>query len=108
MFNRWMTRILHTSGTRYAASNSTYNVAMKIYTRTGDDGSTGLLSGQRTRKNDLRLDCYGTIDELSAAIGLAVVVSEPDLNVMLRQVQNELLVIGSHVAAAGEQPPANL
>jgi cob(I)alamin adenosyltransferase len=81
---------------------------MRIYTRTGDDGSTGLLSGQRTRKSDLRLECYGTIDELSAAIGLAVVVSDTDLKAMLRQIQNELLVIGSHVATAGEQPPANL
>ena len=43
----------------------------RIYTRTGDDGTTGLVGGQRVRKNDLRIETYGTIDELSSAIGLA-------------------------------------
>jgi cob(I)alamin adenosyltransferase len=43
----------------------------RIYTRTGDDGTTGLVGGQRVRKNDLRIESYGTIDELSSAIGLA-------------------------------------
>ena len=41
------------------------------YTRTGDDGSTGLFGGGRIRKSDPRIECYGTIDELNAAIGLA-------------------------------------
>ena len=43
----------------------------RIYTRTGDDGTTGLVGGQRVRKNDLRIESYGTVDELSSAIGLA-------------------------------------
>ncbi len=43
----------------------------RIYTRTGDDGTTGLVGGQRVRKNDLRIETYGTVDELSSAIGLA-------------------------------------
>jgi cob(I)alamin adenosyltransferase len=43
----------------------------RIYTRTGDDGTTGLVGGQRVRKNDLRLETYGTVDELSSTIGLA-------------------------------------
>ena len=43
----------------------------RIYTRTGDDGTTGLVGGQRIKKNALRIECYGTIDELSSAIGLA-------------------------------------
>jgi cob(I)alamin adenosyltransferase len=43
----------------------------RIYTRTGDDGSTGLVGGQRIRKNDLRIEAYGSVDELSSAIGLA-------------------------------------
>jgi len=76
---------------------------MKIYTKTGDDGSTGLLSGQRVRKNDARLECYGTIDELNAAIGLAAVTSDQDLRDKLRQIQNELFVIGTHVALAGDE-----
>jgi cob(I)alamin adenosyltransferase len=43
----------------------------RIYTRTGDDGTTGLVGGQRVKKSDLRIDAYGTIDELSSVIGLA-------------------------------------
>ena len=43
----------------------------RIYTRTGDDGTTGLVGGQRVKKNALRIDAYGTIDELSSVIGLA-------------------------------------
>jgi cob(I)alamin adenosyltransferase len=43
----------------------------RIYTRTGDDGTTGLVGGQRVKKNDLRIEAYGSIDELSSAIGLA-------------------------------------
>jgi cob(I)alamin adenosyltransferase len=43
----------------------------RIYTRTGDDGTTGLVGGQRVRKDDLRIDCYGTVDELSTIVGLA-------------------------------------
>jgi len=43
----------------------------RIYTRTGDDGTTGLVGGQRVKKNALRIEAYGTIDELSSAIGLA-------------------------------------
>jgi len=43
----------------------------RIYTRTGDDGTTGLVGGQRVAKNDLRIETYGTVDELSSAIGLA-------------------------------------
>ncbi len=49
---------------------------MKIYTRTGDDGSTGLFGGGRIRKSDPRIECYGTIDELNAAIGLAAAAVE--------------------------------
>jgi cob(I)alamin adenosyltransferase len=71
---------------------------MKIYTRTGDDGTTGLFGGGRVRKCDRRLDCYGTIDELNAALGLAVVAAPAELCGKLAQVQNELFVIGSHLA----------
>ena len=74
---------------------------MKIYTRTGDDGTTGLFGGSRVSKTDPRIDCYGTIDELNAAIGLAAVVANgpaAKLASMLADVQSELFVIGSHVA----------
>jgi cob(I)alamin adenosyltransferase len=82
---------------------------MKVYTKTGDDGSTSLLGGARVRKSDRRIECYGTIDELNACIGLAVVVSGDSGAALLRQIQNELFVIGSHLAAAdGAAPPASL
>ena len=71
---------------------------MKIYTRTGDDGTTGLFGGGRVRKCDPRLDCYGTVDELNAAIGLAAVVAPPELRDKLMAIQNELFIIGAHLA----------
>jgi cob(I)alamin adenosyltransferase len=71
---------------------------MKIYTKTGDDGSTGLIGGERVRKSDRRLDCVGTIDELNASIGWAGVVATGELPASLRQIQNDLFVVGSHLA----------
>jgi len=75
---------------------------MKIYTKTGDDGTTGLFGGDRVRKSDPRLECYGTLDELNAAIGLAAVVAPTALLAKLRAVQNELFIIGSHLATPKE------
>ena len=85
---------------------------MKIYTRTGDDGSTGLFGGGRVRKSDPRIECYGTIDELNAAIGLASAAVESEagspsayeLRDWLRQVQHELFSIGSHLATPADSP----
>lgn len=71
---------------------------MKIYTRTGDDGSTGLIGGQRVAKSDARIDCYGTVDELNAAIGLVACGASTALLDKLRRVQDELFVMGSHLA----------
>jgi cob(I)alamin adenosyltransferase len=74
---------------------------MKIYTRTGDDGTTGLIGGSRVQKSDPRIDCYGTVDELNAALGLAAVCaagSAAALAPWLLAVQNDLFVIGSHLA----------
>jgi cob(I)alamin adenosyltransferase len=72
---------------------------MKIYTKTGDDGTTGLIGGARVRKSDRRIECYGTVDELNAALGLAAAVTEGELTKRLRTVQEDLFVIGSHLAA---------
>jgi cob(I)alamin adenosyltransferase len=72
---------------------------MKIYTRTGDDGSTGLIGGTRVRKSDARIECYGTIDELSAAIGLAAVAADASIAPLLAQIQHDLFVVGAHLAA---------
>jgi len=72
---------------------------MKIYTKTGDDGSTGLIGGSRVRKSDPRIEVYGTVDELNASIGLAAVsAAESPILSMLRAVQNDLFVVGSHLA----------
>ena len=73
---------------------------MKIYTRTGDDGTTGLIGGRRVRKSDPGIECYGTVDELNAAIGLAAVagVAPPGLAPRLKAVQDDLFVLGSHLA----------
>ena len=76
---------------------------MKIYTRTGDDGTTGLFGGTRIGKDDPRLECYGTIDELNATLGFAAAVTTEHLigfTGRVKAVQNELLVIGSHLGTA--------
>lgn len=77
---------------------------MKIYTRTGDDGTTGLIGGVRVRKCDARLDVYGTIDELNGLLGLAAVAAPPDVRDALLPVQQELFVLGSHLAAPDAPP----
>jgi cob(I)alamin adenosyltransferase len=81
-------------------------VAMKIYTKTGDDGTTGVFGGGRVRKCDARIDCYGAIDELNAALGLARVLAEADrdMALFLQRVQGELFVIGSHLATPEDSP----
>jgi cob(I)alamin adenosyltransferase len=76
---------------------------MKIYTRTGDDGTTGLIGGSRVRKSDPRLDCYGTVDELNASLGLAAVILDRAIRSMIEQIQSDLFVIGSHLATPDPQ-----
>ena len=73
----------------------------KIYTRTGDDGTTGLGSGERRRKSDLRVEAYGTVDEANAAIGLArlhTATSHPELDAMLGRIQNDLFDLGADLS----------
>ena len=72
---------------------------MKIYTRTGDDGSTGLFGGQRVGKDDLRVEAYGTIDELNSWIGVVRSLPAPaELDPWLERIQHELFVVGAEVA----------
>jgi cob(I)alamin adenosyltransferase len=75
---------------------------MKSHTPNGDDGTTGLIGDQRVRKCDPRIDCLGALDELNACIGLAGVQAEGELAGPLRRVQEELFVIGAHLAGTGE------
>jgi cob(I)alamin adenosyltransferase len=75
----------------------------KIYTRTGDDGTTGLVRGPRRKKHDLRVEAYGIVDEANAAIGLARLHSgaQPRLDAALARVQNDLFDVGSDLATPG-------
>ncbi|MDI6837156.1 MAG: cob(I)yrinic acid a,c-diamide adenosyltransferase, partial [Rhizobiaceae bacterium] len=81
----------------------------KIYTRTGDDGTTALVSGPRRQKHDLRVEAYGTVDETNSAIGVARLhtAATPDLDAMLMRVQNDLFDLGADLAApeTGEALP---
>ena len=74
----------------------------KIYTRSGDDGTTGLRGNVRVGKDDPRLDVYGTIDELNSHLGLIRTLAEheklPDLAARIAQIQNEMFSIGSELA----------
>src|SRR5439155_6238823 len=78
---------------------------MKIYTKTGDDGSTGLIGGERVRKSDRRIECVGTVDELNASLGWAGVAAADELLASLRRIQNDLFVIGSHLALPEHEAP---
>ena len=73
----------------------------KIYTRTGDDGTTGLGTGERRPKFDLRVEAYGTVDEANACIGLArlhTTDTHPDIDAMLGRIQNDLFDLGADLA----------
>ena len=73
-------------------------VLNKIYTRTGDDGTTGLGSGERVKKFDLRVAAYGTVDEANAAIGVARLATRHDyplVDAMLARIQNDLFDLGA-------------
>jgi len=79
---------------------------MKIYTKTGDEGTTGLPGGRRVAKDDLRLETIGTIDELNCLLGVARAESLPDgVDRVLDRCQNELLAAGAELAA---EDPARL
>ncbi|RFB89443.1 ATP:cob(I)alamin adenosyltransferase [Rhizobium leguminosarum bv. trifolii] len=81
----------------------------KIYTKTGDDGTTGLVAGPRRTKDDLRVEAYGTIDEANSAIGLARLHTAglPELDAMLMSIQNDLFDLGADLATPDTgEPPA--
>jgi cob(I)alamin adenosyltransferase len=72
---------------------------MKIYTKTGDDGTSGLIGGRRVLKNDIRLEAYGTVDELNSWIGLLrSMVNDNSVSDLLLRIQNTLFAIGSKLA----------
>ena len=90
-----------------AADEKTFNeprIALnRIYTRAGDTGQTQLAGGQRLSKNDLRIECYGTVDELNAFVGAARALAEQmeplqTLTLILKRIQHELFNLGSILA----------
>ena len=86
----------------------------RIYTRTGDDGTTSLGDMSRTRKSDARLKAYADVDEANSSIGVAIAVGalEGDLHALLTGVQNDLFVVGADlctpVVADPEYPPLRI
>jgi cob(I)alamin adenosyltransferase len=78
--------------------------SMKIYTRTGDQGLTGLFGGARVRKNDVRVEAYGTVDEANATLGLARAGQLPaELDQELEKIQADLFTLGAELACDPEK-----
>ena len=82
-------------------------VLNKIYTRTGDDGTTGLATGERVEKWNPRVECYGAVDETNSALGVARLHSsaDPELDAMLARIQNDLFDLGADLATPERDKP---
>jgi cob(I)alamin adenosyltransferase len=79
----------------------------KIYTRTGDDGTTSLVNGERRSKADLRIEAYGAVDETNSAIGVARIALGDDsagLDPVLARIQNDLFDLGADLATPADSP----
>ena len=90
-------------------------VLSKIYTRTGDAGTTALGDGSRVAKTDLRVEAYGTVDEANATLGLARLHAEGDMDAALSRIQNDLFDLGADLCrpdpskdATAEYPPLRM
>lgn len=80
---------------------------MKIYTKTGDSGETGLYGGRRIPKDAKRVEAYGTIDELNACIGVAESqIQDVETRSLLSRIQNELFDLGADLATPDKHPKA--
>ena len=79
-------------------------VLNKIYTRTGDDGTTALGTGERRKKHDLRIAAYGTVDELNACLGIARLHAKDaaQVDAMLARIQNDLFDVGADLCTPGQ------
>lgn len=81
-----------------------YSISVKIYTKTGDDGTTGIIGGARVQKHDARIEAIGTVDELNAHIGVLIEdlkAQTPHITqreTLLQQIQNDLFTLGSELA----------
>jgi cob(I)alamin adenosyltransferase len=74
----------------------------RIYTRTGDDGTSGLVDGSRQPKHSARFEAIGAVDEANSAIGLAILTADEDAAKALLRVQNDLFDLGADIATPGE------
>ena len=75
---------------------------MKIYTRTGDQGQTGLFGGARVLKSDIRVAAYGDVDELNAALGVVVAMGvDPEITDVIGKIQGNLMALGARLADPG-------
>lgn len=84
---------------RVRALGETMRLGMKLYTKTGDDGTTGLFGGARVPKASARVEAYGTVDETNAAVGLARALGvDPGIDAVLARVQADLFAIGAELA----------
>jgi len=82
---------------------------MKIYTKTGDKGETGLFGGERVSKDSLRISAYGTVDELNSSIGLAISeVKDEGVKKNLIKIQNQLFMVGSDLATPEDEKTKKL
>lgn len=82
---------------------------MKIYTKTGDQGETSLYGGRRVGKDDIRIEAYGTVDELNAQIGVVRTLSlPPGAGELLERLQHELFVLGADLATPPEGTPSKV
>ncbi len=82
---------------------------MKIYTKKGDDGTTALFGGRRLNKNHKRIEAYGTVDELNAYLGHAVlVIGFDEAAAYINRIQNELFILGSDLATPLDTPNATI
>lgn len=81
-------------------------MSMKIYTKTGDKGMTSLIGGTKVLKSDLRIEAYGTVDELNSYVGLCRdLISDETSKKTLREIQDRLFTVGSSLACDPEKEP---
>ncbi|MEY3385910.1 MAG: hypothetical protein RIR53_721 [Bacteroidota bacterium] len=82
-------------------------MAIRIYTKTGDDGTTALFGGTRVDKDDLRIEAYGTVDELNAIMGIVLTSELPDaVRHQLTMISSDLFTLGADLATPLDPPPS--
>ncbi|MCF6270451.1 MAG: cob(I)yrinic acid a,c-diamide adenosyltransferase [Melioribacteraceae bacterium] len=81
---------------------------MKIYTKTGDNGTTSLVGGERVNKDSLRVECYGTVDEVNSILGITISeIKTKDVCNLLNEIQNKLFTIGGELATPENKKNVN-